>query len=754
MVHSWGVGSQLRQHMRFRQRISKTSFWKRADVQQRNNLIYIDNDSEYQTMRPSGPILGTLRRQNKRRKANFRRRRRRRKPLVESISIELAKEEEQFRDMPGISITDTTSISQLEDEETYLNVSKKRFSRKKKSPRTPVVVVRNAEELRAAVLDQKIALENIEFDSPCLAKPTEDKNQLSCDKTEVLDLPFDHEVLKIIEQRFKSNSKPGFRAANDTARLALSIEGGGMRGAVSAGMASAIACLGLCDSFDQIYGSSAGSIIGAYMVSRQMCVDVYTDVLTASKTAFVSKSRLISWIAGSLVDQIVDKTLSTTSVLGDRIKSPQIAHKLKPAMNTSFVIDNVLCPEYGLRPLDLPVFKENDKLQPLIIVSSAVREGKMETISFSSKEKDFFDEIDEKNGMITDYATTSIDGKRHGIFACLDASMTVPAAAGPPLKLIRNKDCEAGTTSTCFDAFCFEPIPYRSAVQDGATHVLVLKSRPDGSPIGTKPKAYEKTIAPLYFNSNNLTESSDFFKVGGQQYMYVEDYLTLDEGKNNDARNHRDGVPVPPTKILYGGQEDEDTDSLLKNRANWNKAHLLPLSCPKGTRELSNLSLDKDEVLEAVRGGFSAAFDLLAPSAGVKLDCQMNSTRVAELIFPNKFSTENMIGRSVIPGFPIVETQNIEKKKRLERCRRWISHRKSVLLQKLRRRRNKLNESEIGEENNVMENDSLVQQIAVECSLDPSVRNDAHKLLISLPGLKSGKFSNISKGLQYSKGQV
>jgi patatin-like phospholipase/acyl hydrolase len=42
--------------------------------------------------------------------------------------------------------------------------------------------------------------------------------------------------------------------------------GGGMRGAVSAGMAAAIAGLGLTDAFDVIYGSSAGSVIGAYMV--------------------------------------------------------------------------------------------------------------------------------------------------------------------------------------------------------------------------------------------------------------------------------------------------------------------------------------------------------------------------------------------------------------------------------------------------------------------------------------------------------
>jgi predicted acylesterase/phospholipase RssA len=79
-----------------------------------------------------------------------------------------------------------------------------------------------------------------------------------------------HPVLQLIQKRVETKSLPGARDKNDTAILALSIEGGGMRGAVSAGMAAAISCLGLADAFDSIYGSSAGSVIGAYLISRQM----------------------------------------------------------------------------------------------------------------------------------------------------------------------------------------------------------------------------------------------------------------------------------------------------------------------------------------------------------------------------------------------------------------------------------------------------------------------------------------------------
>lgn len=53
-------------------------------------------------------------------------------------------------------------------------------------------------------------------------------------------------------------------------RLALAIEGGGMRGVVSAGMVAALESHGYGpDLFDAVYGSSGGSINGAYFLAGQ-----------------------------------------------------------------------------------------------------------------------------------------------------------------------------------------------------------------------------------------------------------------------------------------------------------------------------------------------------------------------------------------------------------------------------------------------------------------------------------------------------
>ncbi len=75
-----------------------------------------------------------------------------------------------------------------------------------------------------------------------------------------------HEVLRALAARAREGSQPGAR--DDALRIALVIEGGGMRGILSGGMALALAELGLVPAFDAIYGASAGAITGAWLLSR------------------------------------------------------------------------------------------------------------------------------------------------------------------------------------------------------------------------------------------------------------------------------------------------------------------------------------------------------------------------------------------------------------------------------------------------------------------------------------------------------
>ncbi len=77
----------------------------------------------------------------------------------------------------------------------------------------------------------------------------------------------DHPVVQAIRRRRDEGSRPGART--DGRRIALVIEGGGMRGVVSAGMTAAIEQLGLGEAFDEVHGASAGAFNGAFLIAGQ-----------------------------------------------------------------------------------------------------------------------------------------------------------------------------------------------------------------------------------------------------------------------------------------------------------------------------------------------------------------------------------------------------------------------------------------------------------------------------------------------------
>ncbi len=598
-------------------------------------------------------------------------------------------------------------------DETYLSLTKtagrRVIGRKKK---TPQVIVKNIYELREAVLDRGLNLRDVDLeysvpealltshrgqtDKMLLGEDVvlDSKDEPNSDEWQLIgnllaeDAPtakeeaalkrgdelFSHDVLNLLHKRYHSKSTPSSRAPDDTDVLALSIEGGGMRGAVSGGMAAAIACLGLSNAFDSIYGSSAGSIIGSYFVSRQLYLDVYTDVIPAGKDLFVKKSKIISDIFRNMfVAHVVKGSLGTlgkklNSNLVERFRSPitennstlPVMQDRPPTraggLNTSFVLDAIMCPERGLRPLDLEAFAHNDAVQPLRIVSSAVdlETGELKSICFGSKEGHFRDTFanpaahasDDPSNLYPEIQSAQADenGYRRGIWACLGASMTVPGAAGNPFRM----DLSSGEKLLCFDAFCYEPVPFRSAVAEGATHVLALRSRPASYVPKTKPTLYERAVAPFYFRSSGVNTPAEFFEKGGQQYLYAEDVLTCDDGLASS-----EAIPIPPAKVLYAAPEENRVTADEKKRENWRRAHLLPITVPADVPELSVLSQDRDDIIAGMREGFAAAYEALAPVVG--LEASGNGMLVAELVFPDGEAPTQDAGVQVLPGEKLVK---------------------------------------------------------------------------------------------------
>ena len=136
------------------------------------------------------------------------------------------------------------------------------------------------------------------------------------------------------------------RTADDGRRLGLVIEGGGMRGASSAGGALALAHLGLSGLFDDVYATSAGVMNAAYFLSRQedIGISIYFDDLT--KRAFYNPWRCWKVLD---VDYVMEDVVKGRKRLDlDRLRlSPSRFHvsMLDRSTGEAFVVDTGVAKE-------------------------------------------------------------------------------------------------------------------------------------------------------------------------------------------------------------------------------------------------------------------------------------------------------------------------------------------------------------------------------------------------------------------------
>ena len=186
-------------------------------------------------------------------------------------------------------------------------------------------------------------------------------------------------------------------------------------------------------------------------------------------------------------------------------------------MNVSYVLSSVLS-STGLRPLDYLSFHSNSATQSLNVLSSCS--------DFTTKSW---------NG--THYFTTTPhspppDPRNLGstFFSCLSSSMIVPGAGGRPVNVSDSSSLPGSSSSLCFDAFVYEPIPLRTPVSHGATHVVALRTRPQCSKLKTARGLYERAVAPAYFEEHGMPDVAEWYARGGQQFRYCEDVACCWEG--------------------------------------------------------------------------------------------------------------------------------------------------------------------------------------------------------------------------------
>jgi predicted patatin/cPLA2 family phospholipase len=231
-------------------------------------------------------------------------------------------------------------------------------------------------------------------------------------------------VLQVLRDRGEQGSAPGHR--DDDARIALVIEGGSSRGAYSSGMTVAIEQLGLLPLFDAVYGSSAGALNGAWLLSRR------------------AESTIHAWWDPVIMRRMID---------------PRRALRRQPVIDTDFLVHTVYT---DIMPMD---FTE--------ILDSQVEFHPLATDALTGEAADLHPTIHD----------------RASLQAALRATTAMPFMAGMPIEIAGRRFVDAGVS---------ESVPARTALAQGATHVVALRTRRSDELV-TPPSRIERLVMSRWF---------------------------------------------------------------------------------------------------------------------------------------------------------------------------------------------------------------------------------------------------------------
>lgn len=370
---------------------------------------------------------------------------------------------------------------------------------------------------------------------------------------------------------------------DDGFKVALAVEGGGMRGCVTAGMVTAIHHLGLEDTVDCVYGSSAGTVIGAYFITRQLPwfgPELYYDSLTTAGNTFINSKRILRAVGLGLLNPRLLKDVIFRRNNG------------KPVLDLNYLLNTTMQEN---KPLDWETFEEMQKVQPLKVMASGL---KSERAFIMDMEKGSFSNIEE-------------------MACCMRASCLLPGVAGPVMNMkspdkdgkqqydMKPRNNQKGDDyEPLADALLFEPLPYRAAISEGATHVICLRSRPDGVDVTGKSSIFERMIVRRFLlRKNRLRNAYEYMRKHFHKRLYAEQVLELNEAANDLNRPYSD----------------------------ISKPHVLAIAAPPGSPEVARLETGREAIFEGVRRGFARCYDALVEDP----DQRGKGMEVAKEVFPD-----------------------------------------------------------------------------------------------------------------------
>ncbi|VEU33660.1 unnamed protein product [Pseudo-nitzschia multistriata] len=428
----------------------------------------------------------------------------------------------------------------------------------------------------------------------------DDANEAAClaarGNTQIIGSPdhpgVTHPVIRVLHDRKRRRQQAAAVATEKKEedggkepKIALVIEGGGMRGCVTAGMVCAIDYLGLRNCVDVVYGSSAGSIIGAYFITGQLPwfgPEVYYDQLTTAGKSFIDTGRLLRALGLGVLNPKLLRDVITRRNSG------------KPVLDLDFLLQETM---QRTKPLDWATFEERQQTntQPLKIVVSGLKR---------------------EEPMVLEYGDRHF-GSLEEMSRCMHASALLPGIAGPVVNLLVNEDAKDRKPRFVLrnnlgdddyeplaDALVYAPIPYEAAMADGATHMVVLRSKPDGGDvIGKGGSIGERLVWSRFFlRKNKLPGIYRRLRKQLHKKLYARSVLELNEAAHEDTKASN---LLPPT---------------------------LTVAIPPEIPEIARLEVGREAIFEGVRTGFARAYDALVEDPSQR----GRGETVARLYFPDE----------------------------------------------------------------------------------------------------------------------
>eukprot|EP01033_Poteriospumella_lacustris_P014285 gene14285-10210_t len=134
-----------------------------------------------------------------------------------------------------------------------------------------------------------------------------------------------------------------------------------------------------------------------------------------------------------------------------------------------------------------------------------------------------------------------------------------------------------------------QPLRIIASLREGATHCIVLRSRPEPCHVlGKGPGVYEQLIARRFFHQYNATDAVDWMMSLQHQRIYAEDVLLMNEA----AAGPLDGVQFEDRSV-----------------------HLLPIAVGAEHRnnEIGQLETRREKIYDGLRQGARRVLEVFVP---------------------------------------------------------------------------------------------------------------------------------------------